>query len=39
VLEPLSDADTGAVTAEGERLLEFVAADADSWDIRVRDSA
>lgn len=39
VLEPLSDAEAGAVTAEGERLLGFAAAGADRWDIRVRDIA
>jgi hypothetical protein len=37
VLEPLSDADADAVTAEGERLLGFAAAGADRWDVRVRD--
>jgi len=33
--EPLSKADTAALTEEGQRLLEFAAADADARDVRV----
>jgi hypothetical protein len=37
--EPLSKADVAALTDEGERLLAFVAADAEAYDIEFREAA